>query len=143
MDLTRANLAVTLRPSTSERNENAYLLERLLDRFSGASVFNNHILRSRWDWQFNRRLSLRFILQYETVLSNEDLTSLKSSKNLNGDFLLTYLVNPWTALYVGYNDNRRNLELLEQEMGLMGRGSRGFLNDSRQFFVKFSYLLNL
>ena len=143
VDLTRANLAVTLRPSTSVRNENAYLLERLLDRFSGASVFNNHILRSRWDWQFNRRLSLRFILQYETVLSNEDLTSLKSSKNLNGDFLLTYLVNPWTALYVGYNDNRRNLELLEQEMGLMGRGSRGFLNDSRQFFVKFSYLLNL
>ena len=143
VDLTRVNLSVTLRPSTSVRNENAYLLERLLDRSSAASVFNNHILRSRWDWQFNRRLSLRFILQYETVLSNPDLTSLESSKNLNGDFLLTYLVNPWTALYVGYNDNRRNLELLEQEMGLTGRRSQGFLNDSRQFFVKFSYLLNL
>ena len=77
------------------------------------------------------------------MLSNPDLTSLESSKHLNGDFLLTYLVNPWTALYVGYNDNRRNLELLEQEMGLMGRRSRGFLNDSRQFFVKFSYLLSL
>ncbi len=143
VDLTRANLALTFRPSISIRNENAYLLERLLDRSSVASVFNNHILRSRWDWQFNRRLSLRFILQYETVLSNPDLTSLESSKNLNGDFLLTYLVNPWTALYVGYNDNRRNLDLLEQEMGLMGRRSRGFLNDSRQFFVKFSYLINL
>lgn len=143
VDLTRANLAVTLRPSTSVRNENAYLLERLLDRSSVASVFNNHILRSRWDWQFNRRLSLRFILQYETVPSNPDLTSLESSKNLNGDFLLTYLVNPWTALYVGYNDNRQNLDLLEQETGLTGRRSRGFLNDSRQFFVKFSYLLSL
>ncbi len=143
VDLTRANLSVTFRPSTSLRNENVYLLERLLDRSSAANIFNNHILRSRWDWQFNRRLSLRFILQYETVLSNLDLTSIESSKNLNGDFLLTYLVNPWTALYVGYNDNRRNLDLLEQEMGLTGRRSRGFLNDSRQFFVKFSYLLSL
>ena len=142
VDLNRANLSVTFRPSNSVRNENVYLLERLLDRFSAANVFNNHILRSRWDWQFNRRLSLRFILQYETVLSNPDLTSIDSSKNLNGDFLLTYLVNPWTALYVGYNDNRRNLDLLEQEMGLTGRRSPGFLNDSRQFFVKFSYLLS-
>ncbi len=77
------------------------------------------------------------------MLSNPDQTSLKTSKNINGDFLLTYLVNPWTALYVGYNDNRRDLDLLQQEMGLMGRRARGFLNDSRQFFIKFSYLLSL
>ena len=133
---------VTFRPANSVRNENAYLLERLLDRSSLASVFSNHILRSRWDWQFNRRLSLRFILQYETVLSNPELTSLETSKKLNADFLLTYLVNPWTALYVGYNDNRRNLDLLEDGMSAMGRHSRNFFNDSRQFFVKFSYLLS-
>ena len=142
VELTRANLMVTFRPANSVRNENAYLLERLLDRSSLASVFSNHILRSRWDWQFNRRLSLRFILQYETVLSNPELTSLETSKKLNADFLLTYLVNPWTALYVGYNDNRRNLDLLEDGMSAMGRHSRNFFNDSRQFFVKFSYLLS-
>ena len=140
--LTQADLTLTLRPSNSLRSENAYLLERLLDRSSAASVFNNHILRSRWDWQLNHKLSLRFILQYETVLSNPDLTLLETSKNLNGDFLLTYLVNPWTALYVGYNDNHRDLDLLEGELSRSGRNRR-FLNDSRQFFVKLSYLLTL
>ena len=123
--------STTLRLSNSLLSENAYLLERLLDRFSAASVFNNHILRSRWDWQLNHKLSLRFILQYETVLSNPDLTLLETSKGLNGDFLLTYLVNPWTALYVGYNDNHRDLDLLEEELSRPGRNHR-FLNDSRQ-----------
>ncbi len=133
--------STTLRLSNSLLSENAYLLERLLDRFSAASVFNNHILRSRWDWQLNHKLSLRFILQYETVLSNPDLTLLETSKGLNGDFLLTYLVNPWTALYVGYNDNHRDLDLLEEELSRPGRNHR-FLNDSRQFFVKFSYYVD-
>jgi hypothetical protein len=143
VDLTRANFSLTFRPSTSVRNENVYLLERLLDRSSVANVFNNHILRSRWDWQLTRSLSLRLILQYETVLSNPEWTSLERSKNFNSDFLLTYLVNPWTALYVGYNDNRRDLDLLEPELGITGRRPWAFLNDSRQFFVKFSYLLSL
>ncbi len=98
VQLTQGNLTLTLRPSSSLRNENAYLLERLTDRARSANVLNNHILRSRWDWQLNRDLALRFILQYETVLSNPDLTSLETSKNFNGDFLFTYQVNPWTAL---------------------------------------------
>jgi hypothetical protein len=37
--------------------------------------------------------------------SNQKFTALETRKNFNADLLLTYQVNPWTALYVGYNSN--------------------------------------
>ena len=144
----------TLRPLTPLRIDNSYLLTRMRDRPSGASVFNNHIFRSKWNWQFSRRLSLRFIAQYNALLSNPELTSLSTRKNVNADLLLTYRVNPWTALFVGYNSNAQNLLLCEGQ-GIVGTGCpdlpagtgelirtrNRFVNDSRQVFVKFSYLV--
>lgn len=140
-NVTDANLGVTLRPLTPLRVENSYLLERLTDRAGGASIFNNHIIRSNWNWQFNRELSLRVILQYNSVLANPALTALETSKNFNADFLFTYLVNPWTALYIGYNSNHQNVDLLTSPTGTQLVHTDGFLNDARQFFVKFSYLV--
>lgn len=139
--LDRASLGLVLRPWTPLRIENSYLLERLRDRSSGASVFNNHIVRSNWNWQFNREFSLRVILRYDAVHSNRQLTSLETTRNFNADFLFTYLVNPWTALYVGYNGNLQNIELLTTPGGRELTRTSGFLNDARQFFVKFSYLV--
>jgi hypothetical protein len=140
-NVTRASLGVTLRPLTPLRIQNSYLLERLTDRAGGASIFNNHIIRSNWNWQFNRELSLRLILQYNAALPNPALTSLQTSKNYNADLLFTYLVNPWTALYIGYNSNLQDVGLLTSPTGTHLVRTRGFLNDARQFFVKFSYLL--
>ncbi len=140
-NLTRTNLGVTLRPLRPLRVENTYLLEQLTHRGDGASIFNNHIIRSHWNWQFNRELSLRVILQYDAVLANSRETSLETTKNVNADFLFTYLVNPWTALYVGYNGNHQNLDLFTSPAGNQLFRSRAFMNDARQFFVKFSYLL--
>jgi hypothetical protein len=62
---------------------------------------------------------------------------------VNADFLITYLVHPGTAVYVGYNSNLENFDRL------LGVGSDGtllrtrskFINDNREFFVKVSYLL--
>ncbi len=140
-NVTDANLDVILRPLTPLRIQNSYLLERLTDRAGGASVFNNHIIRSNWNWQFNRELSLRVILQYNSVLANPAFTSLETSKNFNADFLFTYLVNPWTALYIGYNSNHQNVDLLTSPTGTQLIRTNDFLNDARQFFVKFSYLI--
>ena len=137
----RANFGVTVRPVRSLAVDNTYLLERLTRQADGASIFNNHILRSHWNYQFTRELSLRVILQYDAVLANRQMTSLETSKNINADFLFTYLVNPWTALYVGYNGNHQNLDLLNSPAGMQLARSRSFLNDSRQFFIKFSYLV--
>ena len=140
-NLTSGDFGVTLRPVTRLRIENSYILERLTGRSRGASIFNNHIVRSKWNWQFNRELSLRVILQYDTLLANPELTALETTKNFNADFLLTYLVNPWTALYVGYNSNAQNIDLLPTATGSEIVRTRRFLNDGRQFFVKFSYYI--
>ncbi len=137
-----ATFTLTLRPLTPLRIDNSYLFSRLQDRDTGASIFNNNILRSRWNWQFSRELSVRFILQYDATLANPDLTALETTKNINADILITYLVNPWTALFVGYNGNAQNLDVVPTATGArIVRPRRRFINDAKQFFVKFSYLL--
>jgi hypothetical protein len=82
------------------------------------------------------------ILQYEATFANPELTSASTRKNLNGDLLLTYRVNPWTAFYVGFNSNGQNLELLRTPLGrrFLGRSNR-LINDANQVFFKLSYLL--
>lgn len=142
-NVTSTNLGMILRPLTPLRIQNTYILERLTGRsnFGKSSVFNNHIMRSHWNWQFNRELSLRVILQYDTVLANSSLTDLDTKKNFNADFLMAYQVNPWTALFVGYNGNLQNIDLLTTPLGSQIVRTNPFLYDARQFFVKFSYYI--
>jgi hypothetical protein len=140
-DLTSAELKLTLRPANAHRIDTTYLLTRLTEPSDGASVFDNNIFRVKWNWQFNRELSLRLIGQYDSLLSNETLTSLPTVKNFNFDALVTYLVNPWTALYVGYNGNAQNIDLIHTPNGReLIRPRSAFENDAWQVFVKFSYL---
>ena len=135
------DFGLRLRPITPLRIDNTYLFGRLVDRTKGGSIFNNHIVRSRWNWQFSREMSMRVILQYNATLSNQELTALPTTKNFNADFLFTYLVNPWTVLFIGYNTNAQNIDLVPTENGTeIVRTRSSFQNDSRQFFVKFSYL---
>ncbi len=141
-NLSQASLSLVVRPERHLRIENTYLLDRLVDRTTGESVFNNDIIRSVWTWQFNRKLSVRVIPQYNSVLANPARTSLGTSKNFNADFLLTYLLNPFTALYIGYNRNMDNLELLRYTPYNQLLRTQGLLTDGHQFFVKFSYLFN-
>lgn len=134
---TSADASLTLRPISPLRIDNTYLLARLLDRGPGhAAIFNNHIIRSKWNWQFTRELSLRVILQYNTLLANPTYTSQTTTKRFNADFLATYLLNPGTAFYVGYNGNLQNLD----HTGV-SRTRSSFIQDGRVFFVKMSYLL--
>ncbi len=51
-------------------------------------------------------------------------------------------MHPGTAIYVGYNSNLQNLDrrLIPTPTGLLTTRD-DFMNDSRQFFVKVSYLL--
>ena len=140
---TSATATVTVRPSRSLRIDNTYLLFRLHDRNSSAGIFNDHIIRSKWNYQYNKELSFRFIGEYDAVLANPVMTSLKTSKRFNADFLITYLVHPNTALYVGYNSNLENVAIPlsadpDAPQGL-ARGPR-FRNDGKNFFIKASYL---
>ena len=87
-------------------------------------------------------------MQYNSVLANTPgntfypYTSLPTQKEFNADFLVTYLVHPGTAIYVGYNSDLQNLNrsLMLDPAGLAGLYTpKGYINDSRQFFVKVSY----
>jgi hypothetical protein len=133
-----SQITISLLPITSLKIDNTYLFDRLRDPASGVAIFNNHIIRSKWNWQFNQELSMRVILQYTATLANPALTSLDSTKQFNADFLVTYLLHPGTAIYVGYNSDLQNLAL--DPVNGLHRTSRSYMNDSRQFFVKISYL---
>jgi hypothetical protein len=147
----RAFTTVGLRPVSPLRIDTTHIWDRLGHRPGGQSVFNNHIVRTKVNWQFNRELSVRAIVEYHALLANPANTLLETTRNLNFDFLITYLVHPGTALHVGYNSNLQNLHpgLCPRLPGSMqcdplGSGPRrtptGFINDGRQFFVKMSYL---
>jgi hypothetical protein len=175
--LNTGTATLTLRPMKPLKIENTYLFERLrateneylfaLSEVAssttpgvpiGKGIFDNHIVRSKWNWQFTPQLSLRLIMQYNAVLANTPgqqfflastgtplylYTYLPTQKQFNTDFLLTYLVHPGTAIYVGYNSDLQNLDrqLPLGPEGLAGLYSaKGYINDSRQFFVKVSYL---
>jgi hypothetical protein len=141
-----------VRPTKALTVENTYLITRLLDQDTHLNIFNNHIMRSKWNYQFTKEFSLRLIGQYVTTISNPGLTTLQTSKSFNGDVLFTYLLNPGTAIYAGYNSNLQNFDPSLQRVcagltcgagqtpdGLL-RTRNSFINDGRQIFVKLSYL---
>ena len=139
----QGNLLVTFLPVNRLKIDNTYLYERLRDRMSGSSIFDNHIVRSKWNWQLNQQLSFRLILQYTATLANPAFTSLQTTKQFNTDFLITYLVHPGTAIYVGYNSDLQNYDpslAVDPVTSNILRTRNGYINDSRQFFVKVSYL---
>ena len=126
------------------RIDNTYLLEHIRERDAHLTAVTNHILRSKWNYQFTRELSARVIFQYNAVLSNTAISSLSPTKNFNTDFLITYLVHPSTAIYIGYNSDLANLNrnlAVDPVTGHILTTPNGYINDSRQFFVKASYLL--
>jgi hypothetical protein len=85
---------------------------------------------------------VRTIVQWEKTRVNPLESSLESEEGYNVDLLVTYLVNPWTAAYVGYNSNYQNLDIETTPDGDKNvvRTDGEFLNDGRQFFFKLSYL---
>jgi hypothetical protein len=159
-NFTNASLGFTFRPSPRIRFDQTYLYTRLGTRTgstpagfpSGISIFNNHILRSKVNYQFNREFSVRVILDYNATLANPSLldiqTNLGSSpgappvptKRLTADLLFTYLLHPGTALYIGYTDRQDNLALDPTLPPTLRRIGSPTTATSRQFFVKMSYL---
>ena len=65
----------------------------------------------------------------------------EKEKKVGLDVLFTYMLNPGTALYVGYTDLYENYRLNPLESPELYRTISPDLNTARQFFVKLSYLL--
>lgn len=147
-----AFMRATVRPTKGLTIENTYLMTRLLDQNTNLNIFNNHIMRSKWNYQFTKEFSLRLIGEYDATIANPFLTTLQNTKGFNGDVLFTYMLTPGTAIYAGYNSDLQNLDprlvrVCDGLPCLPGQGSDGllrtrnnFINDGRQIFIKLSYL---
>jgi hypothetical protein len=153
----RVNFGFTLRPSSRFRLDETFIYSRLGTRegfvtppFSpGQSVFNNYLNRTKLNYQFTKEWSLRLILDYDGTVANSNLVDLQ--RNLGGndsppfipakkftpDVLLTYLLHPGTALYIGYNNGYSDLNLRSSAPP----PGAAIHSTSRLFFVKVSYLL--
>ena len=135
----QGNLTVRWFVTRSVRLEGTYLLSRISEA-SGRRVFDNHIGRARLSWQLTPRLNLRSIVEYNSIEADPELSTLETRKNLNVDVLGMYQVDPWTAVYVGYNNNQTSFRLLPAEpISELVPGYR-LGPDSWQFFAKISYL---
>jgi hypothetical protein len=142
---------IGLKPLSRLQIDNTYILERVVNGLAHHAVVNSDIVRSKWNYQFNPEFSFRFIGQYNGVLTNPRYSSLQTTKNMNFDFLFTYLLHPGTAVYVGYNSNLENVdpdlcvhlpgstECDPNTEQLLRTGGR-LTNDGRQLFIKLSYL---
>ena len=156
----RVNFGFTLRPSSRFRLDETLIYYRLGTRpgwnappFSpGQSIFNNYLNRAKVNYQFTKELSLRLILDYNATLANSSLLDVQTNlgsfdggpiaptKQFTTDVLLTYLLHPGTAIYVGYNNGFTNLTLLPGASQVMPQGPANNTTN-RLFFVKASYLL--
>lgn len=140
-------LSVTLKPRPQLRLEQTYLFTRLSARDGvpgtapGDVIVDNHIWRSRAAYQFSRSLSLRAIVDYLAVYPDPALIDLEREKTFTADVLATYLVNPWTAFYVGYTDGYGNVAIDPLRPGELRAVDSVFNSTGRQVFVKMSYLL--
>ncbi len=148
---TSISQTIGLKPTDRLQIDNTYILERVTNGLVHHAVVNANIVRSKWNYQFTREFSLRFIGQYNGLLANPQYSSLHTTKNMNFDVLFTYLLHPGTAVYVGYNSNLENVDpaLCIHQPGSLQcdpngpgllRTQNGYINDGRQLFVKISYL---
>jgi hypothetical protein len=144
-----ASFSVSVKPSQRVRLDQTYYFSQLRTNPGAAAgalvhdVFANHISRTTASLQVTKALSLRGIMDYNTLVTDASLISQDLTKTLTGDFLVTYLVNPFTALYLGYTEGRRNLAIdptQPQTLRVLTSPSTPAL---RQVFVKMSYRLGL
>lgn len=132
---------LTFRPLPNLLIDETYILSHLAagaDSGHHGRVFDNHIARTRVNYQFTRELSARAILDYNGIWANQSLVALDQDRRLTADVLLTYLLNPGTALYVGYTDGYQNVAF--DDLGLRTI-ARPTTSTGRQLFIKTSYLL--
>jgi len=143
----KGEVAVTFRPTPRLRLDHTYLCSRLTTLPGAAPaggppvrVFTDRILREKANYQFSRALSLRTIVDYTAVDRDSTLSRVAAERRWTVDVLLTYLVNPGTALFVGYRDGYENLALQGSPPTLY-RTDEPTISVGRQVFVKMSYLL--
>lgn len=115
---------LTLKPFSNLILENDYSYFELAEKKGGSKLYAGYVFRNKTSYQFTRKFFLRLIVQYDSF-----------SKSFNIDPLLSYKWNPFTIFYIGSSHNMSDIG----EVPGHGR----FVENSRQFFAKFQYLIKL
>jgi len=84
---------------------------------------------------------LRAIFDYNSVIPNSSMVALENSRRAGMDVLLTYLLHPGTALYLGYTNARENLAFDPLLSPSLYRTDFPDTTTGRQIFIKLSYML--
>lgn len=141
-DVASGNVQATWQALRRLRFDVDWLFETVEDRASGDRAFSSHVWRVRAGLQPTRALSARVILEYRTLRVDPRRTRLERGRGLNADLLLTYRVNPWTALHLGANRDDRNLAVDTTPAGpAIVTTDRALETVGRQVFFKVSYLV--
>jgi hypothetical protein len=145
------NLNVEVKPLGALDLQNSYVYSHFTAPDTGAVVYDNHELISRWNYQLTKAASFNLIGQYISTLPHADLTDAPNSKTLFGDALFTYMPHPGTAIYFGYIGNFANLDraLCTREAGgmcapyapILSPTNSSLMNDGKTIYMKISYLL--
>jgi len=145
-DTTDAFLRAAWRPSSTVLLEQNYIFTSLTAPASpeipkAGRIFENQITRTKLHVQLSRELSIRGILDYYVVASDPALTVIVPTRRIGGDLLVTYQMNPWTALYLGYTEAAEDLNSTRQPVA--DQFGNGLQRTDRQVFVKLSYVFRL
>jgi hypothetical protein len=145
------NLNLEVKPLGALDLQNSYVFTHFTQPETGALVYDNHELISRWNYQVTKAASFNLIGQYVSTLPHADLTDAPNSKTLFADALFTYMPHPGTALYFGYVGNFANLDraLCTRETGgmcdpgapILAPTNSSMMNDGKTIYMKISYLL--
>jgi hypothetical protein len=116
------NCHLTWKPTDNFSFSPSLVAERL-DKMNGENIYDIALVRSRFNYQINRELSVRLVMEYN------DFT-----RSLSMEPLLTYRINPFSVFYLGSSH------------GYESFGQQRFLDKQeshRQIFAKIQYLFQV
>lgn len=111
----------TFKPTPRLMLDATYTFAKMLERPDGPELYRGYIARTRFTYQFTRRLFLRLVTQYNDFNDQVEI-----------DPLLSYKINPFTVFFVGSSHRLENFG-----------GDVDYRQTERQFFVKFQYLFRI
>ncbi len=118
----------------------SHMYERLY--LPAGTIYTANLPQAKFIYNFNTRLFVRAILQYNDVEQNQALYASPvdtHSRHLFTQFLFSFKLNPRTVFFLGYSDNSLGGDL-ERSFGVR---MVDLTRTDRSFFLKLAYALQL
>ncbi len=126
-DRTQFHANFTLQPTKNLNLFAEHSISRFHRQGSGDLVYDQRIWRSRLTYQFNSKLFVRGLIQYDSF-----------AKRVLGDFLASFTYIPGTVIYLGYGSLNESQVWSENRWQRDVTGER-FYQTRQSFFFKVSY----